>query len=387
MFNRENYLFALFSLVSLVIGILSIYFLANYFTIEEFGKIQLFLTIIGVLSIFYFSGFDIVIQKQIFEGNDDIVKYVRNKIMPWGFLFLPILGMVVLFYDDRWLALSFVILALGLFDKTTPILNSKLQFKSLRYIELISKLIVFCLVGVTIFSSLSVNEYLVLFTVVMIIILIARMIFSNRLLSFKCLNVEYKRLKEEGIKTSISTAYTTFSNWFEKLVLGFLDLSSLAIFVIGQLIPKVLKDNIKVLLTPTLNRWASKGFEYYASQISRHAFILWTIGILLSLTIMLLVEFVISSFFVKYESSIFVAQLLSLTLVFKFVELAKMSSLSLSQHTNVFNKINNIANTLKIALVVILVPFLGIDGAVFSIVLTEIVKFLIIQREFGNLLK
>jgi len=150
MLSRENYLFALFSIASLVIGILSTYVLADYFTVEAFGKIQLFLTVIGVMSIFYFSGFDIVIQKEIFEGKDDIVKYIRAKIMPWGFLFVPLLSIIVLFYDDLWLGLAFFIIALGLFDKTTPILNSKLQFKRLRYLELISKLALLLLVGVTI---------------------------------------------------------------------------------------------------------------------------------------------------------------------------------------------------------------------------------------------
>jgi len=387
MLSRENYLFALFSIASLVIGILSTYVLADYFTVEAFGKIQLFLTVIGVMSIFYFSGFDIVIQKEIFEGKDDIVKYIRAKIMPWGFLFVPLLSIIVLFYDDLWLGLAFFIIALGLFDKTTPILNSKLQFKRLRYLELISKLALLLLVGVTILYSLNVKEYLILFTITTMMIIIARIWFSSRFLHFKNLETDYESVTKEGIKTSTSTAYTTFSNWFEKLVLGFIDVTSLAVFVIGQLIPKVLKDNIKVLLTPTLNTWASKGFEYYASQISKHRHILWTIGILLSVIIMLLVEFVISNFFVKYESSILIAQLLSLTLVFKFIELAKMSSLSLSKHTNIFNKINNISNTIKIVCVAILVPTLGIYGAVYAILVTEVIRFVMIQKEFSKLWK
>lgn len=74
MLKRENIVFLIFSILSIILGLLTTYLLSNYFSIEDFGKLQLLLTLIGIFSIFNLSGFDIVIQKQIFNKNDDIVK-------------------------------------------------------------------------------------------------------------------------------------------------------------------------------------------------------------------------------------------------------------------------------------------------------------------------
>ena len=98
-----------------------------------------------------------------------------------------------------------------------------------------------------------------------------------------------------------------------------------------------------------------------------------------------MVDIIISNFFSKYEESILIAQLLSVTLIFKFVENIKMSSMALSKHTNIFNKINNMSNTLKIVLVLILVNMYGVYGAIASILIVEIFRFVLITKEFIKL--
>lgn len=167
--------------------------------------------------------------------------------------------------------------------------------------------------------------------------------------------------------------------------LGFIDPKILAVFVIGQLFPKVLKDNVKILLTPTLNVWASKGFIHYKKMIELYKLPLWLFGIGLYLLTYFLVDFVISNYFVKYEESIIVAQILAIPLIFKFVITLKMSAMSLSEYTYVFNKINNINNTIKLILISFLIPMFGINGAVSAIVITEVVHFLLITMEFKKI--
>jgi len=110
-------------------------------------------------------------------------------------------------------------------------------------------------------------------------------------------------------------------------------------------------------------------------------------GILMFLFIYFMVDIVISNYFIKYEESILIAQLLSITLIFKFVESIKMSSMALSKHTNIFNKINNITNTFKIILAGSLIPFYEIYGAILSILIVETFKFLLITTEYAKLTK
>lgn len=129
MLKRENIVFLIFSILSIILGLLTTYLLSNYFSIEDFGKLQLLLTLIGIFSIFNLSGFDIVIQKQIFNKNDDIVKYVLKNIMPFSLILMTIVLAVTYFlteYKDL-LLFVFIITSITLFDKTNAILNAKLK--------------------------------------------------------------------------------------------------------------------------------------------------------------------------------------------------------------------------------------------------------------------
>jgi len=389
MLKKENFLFGLFSLVGLSIGFLSTYLLSNYFTVEVFGEIQLFVTLLGILTIFYLPGFDIVITKQIYKHNDNIVKYVLYSIMPYAILPLLIILLSIYFFSeklDTFIFYAGAIILFTMFDKTTAILNAKLKFKQLRYIEIYTKILILCMVCFVVFMQYNMLAYVILFTVMSTFIIVVRIYYSHTFLSLsnKC-TLDKDILKAEGIKTTFSSAYTVIATWSEKLVLGILDPGLLAYFVIGQMFPKVLKDNIKVLLTPTLSTWASSGFEYYKEMIYRYKYHLWGIGIVFYFILFVSVDVLISNFFTKYEESIFIAQMLSISLIFKFVEMAKMSSMALSKHTNVFNKINNKINSVKIVLVIILIPLYGINGAVISILTVEVIRFYLVNKEFSKL--
>ncbi|WED26874.1 oligosaccharide flippase family protein [Vibrio sp. DW001] len=389
MLKKENFIFLLFSVISMLIGIVSTYLLSNYFTVEDFGKVQLLLTFVGVFSIFGLSGFDVVIQKQIYNKDDGFVYYLLKNIMPLSLMLLTLVVFIILLCieEDYYLILSaFLISSFNLFDRTSAILNSKLKFKIIRYIELITKVVFFGVVVVSVYIGVNAPNYIFIYTTVGMSIVLFRIIYSKSLLTIKSKpNINYKYLISGGISTTFSSSFTVFTNYSEKLVLGYLDTSQLAIFTIAQLFPRVLKDNIKIVLSPTLNTWASRGFKYYKTMIRKNEAILWGVGILFYIILYFMVDFFISNFFVKYTDSILISQLLSITIIFKFVESVKMSSMALSDHTPVFNKINNISNTLKILLVTFLVNIYGIYGAVATILIVEVVRFLFMTKEFNRL--
>jgi O-antigen/teichoic acid export membrane protein len=388
MVKKENLVFLLFSIVSISIGILTTYLVSNYLTIEDFGRLQFLLTLVGIGTIFYMSGFDIVIQKQIFDKNDEVVEYILKNVMPFSFILLIFIFSIYYTFIEKnseLLLYATIIVSIGLFDKSNAILNSKLMFKQLRYLELYSKLLLLSLASAAVIFKYTLLTYMVLFSLTSVLIIIVRIFYTKRQLILKDNNIDYENIKDEGIKTTISTSYAILSNWSEKLVLGMLDSNLLAIFVIGQLFPKVIKDNVKILLIPTLNTLASKGFDYYKSMINKYELTLWVFGIIIYTIFYFMVDIIISNFFSKYEESILIAQLLSVTLIFKFVENIKMSSMALSKHTNIFNKINNMSNTLKIVLVLILVNMYGVYGAIASILIVEIFRFVLITKEFIKL--
>lgn len=390
MINSENIKFAIFSLVSLCIAIFTTYLLSNYFSIEDFGKIQFLLTIIGVLSIFYFSGFDIIIQKKIFKNKDRAVLFVFKKIIPIGFVLLWSVVFCSYCFFQEYFELIFlggIVVTIGMFDRTSAIMNSKLAFKNLRYVELVSKILILVLVIFVVFFSVEIEQYLIFFAIASGVILLGRIFYSMKQLDFinSDTNIDYTLIVREGTSTALSTSYTILTSWIERVILGFISLELLAIFVIGQLFPKVVKDNVKILLVPTLNTWASKGFEYYGKMIEKYQLKFYMLGIFSFVVLYFLIELIIENLFLKYQESILIAQILSITLIFKFVETIKISSIALSEHTHIFNKINNITNTIKISFVIILVPLFEVYGAVFSIVIVEILRFFLIVKEFKKL--
>ena len=330
-----------------------------------------------------------MIQKQIFNKNDQIVKYVLKNIMPLSLILLCFTSLLIYFVlkeNKNLILFATVIVSFGLFDKTTAILNSKLKFKQLRYIELYTKILLLLYALIMINLDSSIQTYIIGFTLVSLVIFSTRILYSWKQLRFKeFTNVNYHNIRSEGIQTSLSTSYTILANWSEKFILGMIDTVSLSILVIGQLFPRVIKDNIKVLLTPSLNTWASKGFNYYKMMIKRYKLFFIILGIFMFIILYFLIDIIISNFFGKYESSIIIAQLLSVTLSFKFIELILMSSIALSSHTNIFNKINNIVNSFKIVLVITLIPIFGIYGAVASILLVDTLRFYLVVYEFRKL--
>ncbi|SFO93678.1 oligosaccharide flippase family protein [Hydrogenimonas thermophila] len=388
MLKKENIYFLFFSLVSTSIGIFTTFLLSNYFSIEDFGKLQYLLTLVGVFTIFYLSGFDITIQKQIFKRNDYIVKYLLKNVMPFSLILLTIISIAIYFFLEKNRELIFyaaIITSIGIFDKTNAILNSKLKFKQLRYLNLYTKVFILIIVLIAIEINFSIETYIIVFTAASIAILIGRILYSQRYLEISNNIFDKHFIIKEGFLTTLSSSYNILANWSEKVILGVLDINSLAIFTIGQLFPKVIKDNVKVILIPTLNFWASKGFEHYKSMIKKYQYIMWIAGILLYVAIYFMAEIIIINFFPKYEDSIMIIQLLSIPLVFKFIENMKMSSMALSKYTNVFNKINNISNTLKIVLVSVLIPLYGVLGAIASILIVETIRFILVTIEFNKL--
>jgi O-antigen/teichoic acid export membrane protein len=387
MLKKENFIFLVFSIFSMCIGIFSTYLLSSEFTIEDFGRIQLLITFVGFFSIFSLPGLDVIIQKQIYIKEDSFVLYTLKRISPFSFLLLIITALIAYLNMDvnsDLIIPAAIIASFNIFDKTNAILNAKLEFKVMRYLEIITRFAFCFVVIISVYMGLDLYVYIVIYTAFSAFIVVGRIFYSKKFL-INNQNFNYKHLIKEGMNTTYSSSYITLANYSEKLILGYLDMTQLAIFSIGQLFPKLIKDNIKIMLTPTLNVWASRGFIYYKKMILKNEFFLWALGIIFYIVLYFMVELVIKFFFIKYESSIVIAQLLSLTIIFKFVENVKMSSMALSQYTSVFNGINNVVNTLKIILVLCFVYPYGMYGAVFSILMTDCIRFIIITRKFKKL--
>ncbi len=389
MFNKESILFLLFSWVSLALGILITYLLSDYFSVADFGNIQFFITSLGILSIFYLSGYDFSIQKKIFKHDDTYVLYILKRIMPYSLVALLLLLFILRFIEvphKNLIEIACIVTIFGIFDKFNSILNAKLMFKQMRYIELFTKILLLSTALVTIYFNFDYTQYIFIYASLYALIIIFRILYSLKLLdvgSKKDFN--YDETTKEANITSASTIYTIIAIWIERFILGFTDTTLLGIFVIAQIIPRTIKDNVKVFLKPTVNTWAKKGFRYYSLMVKKYQVLLLLMGMASFVIVSIACDMIINAYFTKYTNAILYAQILSISLIIKFLEFVIMTGFSLSKHTMLFNKINTVTNTIKIVTSIILIPIFGIYGAITSILLFEITKSVIVYFSFLKL--
>lgn len=374
--SKENLLFLLFSVTGMLVAIFNNSLLANYFSLREFGSYQLLITYLGVLVIFNLTGFDAYIQKTHLKGDAQYFYHVLKRILPVALLLLLVLLLIVniLKFENRLVInLAFIITMVSIFDKLACVLEITRKFKYLRYVELLIKLTFLGLTYATILSNLSLETYLIGFSMLYLLQAMIKILLSLSLVGNSTLvNVsDRKSTDRDALKRVVSISYATIAVWIERLILGFMDPALLAIFSIGYLVPRLAKDNIKTLLKPTIFSWVGLPPKQFKHKLIKHTPMLLFFGVVAAGAICLLMQPFINLFFSKFEDSVLISQILSLQLVFVFLIYSMAAFLTYTEHTAKVNFIENTSNTLKLVLSVCLVPTFLIEGALLSVILSE----------------
>ena len=135
-----------------------------------------------------------------------------------------------------------------------------------------------------------------------------------------------------------------------------------------------MKDNVKVLLKPTLYKIANDSTENNFNLIKNNYLSYIAVGFILFLFLNIIIEPFINIFFGKYTNSIIITRILSVQLILIFLVNVLSYQILFSDKTKSVNKIENSTNILRIISGTILIYYFGLNGAVLSLVISEMLR-------------
>ena len=302
-------------------------FLARTLTLETMGKYQYYLSFVAFFQFVTLPGMNSAITKGALKGYDTflfvgIKRAFRTSLIFSVFIvFVAIISSRILSNQDIFIGLlvcSFFIplQALQKFDsfllgkkkffqsRSLTVLNVIFQ-GSLFYAILTFTKNIFFLLGALFISNLI---------YVAITYFMSKLFFKNSETDKKIDN----SLNEIGIKLSFLQIFNQIVGNLDRIILGTMNPSILAIYHVGSIIPRSIKDNLKIILNVPIMHWGSLSKKENLRNIKKYGFIFFLGGVGVTLGLWVLAEYLILYFYGdKYTSSIMIIRFLSLSIPLK----------------------------------------------------------------------
>jgi len=395
--SKEIVLSIVFNIATILISLSFVSYLSKNLSIEDFGNYQFILTLIAFLGIFSMGGVNIILNRNILKGKDGIfnaIFYRNYKIVLFFFFFFLLLIIITNFFIidsrlDLLLIALFFLPILGL-EKYEAILYAKQEFIKVRLLSFFNTL---CYVLLSIFIYSYTQNYLYIFLImffVKLITIVIGLIYSKRLLSFdeNTINYSYEKELKDSYKLSFLSFYNVGIGLLDKLILGFLDVHLLAIYAIGILIPLKVKDQVKLVISILVQKWAKEGAQNYIKYIECYILYIVLFNILIAFLLSYLAEFYIPILFDKeYLKSIMVVWIISFTLPFMISEYIYQTYIITFHNTKFYRIVTYSKHILYIGLLFFLLPKYGIEGIAFAFFLRSFYSFMLNYFYFLKLKK
>ncbi|MBA3733393.1 oligosaccharide flippase family protein [Patescibacteria group bacterium] len=365
---------------------------ANLLSPEIFGVYKYILSITSLLTITTLSGMDSALTQAIARGFDGTLAPAVRAKMKWGVLgsFLSLLlGGYYYLHGNMTMAIAFCSIAIFMpFTESLDMYNSMLWGKKLFSVQVNYNIVkkIFALVSLVTTIFLTHNIYIILF-VYFISVIIPNLIFLNRT---KKIYAKNNDVDPEAINYGkhLSGAYiisTILSELDKVLVFHFVGAIDLAIYSLAT----APTDQIKGLLK-NVNSLAMPQFSQRSVEEIKQT--LWHKVIILTLFITTIVIFYIlispiffKIFFPKYLSSIYYSQILSISLIPVIISGFIYTILESQKSQKEIYQYNLYGNLFGIIILIPLVYFFGIWGAISSKIITRFFSLGLVSKLIRNI--
>jgi O-antigen/teichoic acid export membrane protein len=364
-----------------VLGLATTYFLVRALSQESYGEYNFLLSVVGLLSIFALPGLNEAIMQSVARGKVGTYR----AALPLGF-FSSFLGSLILFGFGVWYwNQNDLVLATTLFFASAvfPFAHGLEQWRSIktgqedfvsiaRWEGAISLVTALLIIGGI---HLIPGNILVPLGV---ILLVKSM--QNLWLTCTALKRTGKNQPAEtgslsyGVKTSFYSALGLISMYIDKLLLFFfLSPASLAIYVVAERFPKIIKNLIKNLATVVAPRFAKH--RHYTPQLD--TFIKYFSGgaaiFILVFAFAILPWLVILIFGESYREAVPYAQALMCTVAIANSVPIRIRFIKSKLDAKSFKEIITIMSVTRILTSFIFIPTMGLTGAVIAVFLSRII--------------
>lgn len=358
------------------VGSLSGFFLAivyaNFLPKEEYATYKYLLSIAALFSIITLPGIETSLIRSIAKGyegsyNTGLIKRLKWSII--GGLIAATLAGYYFFKGNHILSIGLVIIAI-----TSPIINcfsmvSLLQGKKLwktsSILNIIKTLILFILITL---STYYFPKALPLLLTSYLTTAVIQLIYFKYLIKKYPLNnnIDTECLKL-GKHLSLMSALGTISEHIDKIIIWkFLGANELAIYSFAQIPINQLKDFLRSISILAFPKIAQQKSSVTKKTLLPKIFKLTIILLIPTFIYFISAPFLFRIFFPQYLNSVFYSQILAFTWL--LFPLRMLSQTLISETKTKFLYIIQVLDPLvKITMYIILIPALGISGAIFSI--------------------
>src|SRR3989338_365759 len=368
--------------ISAVLSLLSAVAFGNLLSPETYGTYKYILVIIGTLAIFSLPGMNMSVMRTVAQGFRGSLKRALTEKITWG-LIGGILSMILAAYygirgNSIFMMAFFMAAIIVPFMDSFTIYNGRLQGQ--KRFDLLTKYNVLIHAGTvlaTIITLFLTDHVLFLLPSYLAETVFFRMIVYRKSEAVaETADILNKDTISYGKHLSVIAVVGTIASQLDILLLGnFLGATTVAIywFALAPLNP--VKTLIKSIVNLSLPKFANKDIRLIRKTLPKKIMQSAPLVVIPTILYILLVPFLFRWFFPQYTSSIFFAQLAGLSLLFfpeKFMGAALMATeKKKALYWN--NSINAIAHIILLA---IFVPWLGVLGAIISLLVHHVIALL-----------
>lgn len=364
--------------VSSVIALLMAIAFANLVSPTAYGGYKYLLSFSGLLAIFTLSGLNTAVTQATARGLDGSV-WTAFKYRLQGGFFLTLLGLIISGYyylaGNNWLSAGFLLISLFTpFMESaiiyTSVLSGKRLFRLSATYNVISQFIASLIIFITINLT---NEVW--------IILLSYLASYAGLNLFFLLKVTREQVKNNdidpetikfGLRLSGVNVLASVANYLDSIILWhFLGPIQVATYTFAQATITPSKTLLKSFFNLAMPKFAARDLKEIKKTLPAKMLKAFGLVILPVIILILIIPIVFQLFFPAYLASIPYAQVLALTLIFFPEKLMGIMFTAQMKEKQLYTL--NIVNPLiKIILILILIPLYGLWGAVWAILIQQV---------------
>lgn len=382
------------TLISTLFGLISSMALARITSQESYGTYIYVLTVLSLLSIFSITGMNTAIQRAASRSNDKILTEGTKSRFKWSLLGSIVIFAISMYYfysgniilGKCFLFSTFIFPFYASFDSFLYFFMGKMKFN--LYTLNKSILLIFPVIMILVILTIT-NDILWIIVVYLSSYTIIQLYLWNRTLKTEKLN---DKLDNEEIKygkvLTLQGLIPTIVNQLDTIVIGnFLSLSQLAIFSIAvyvQNFAQTPRGILMDLIFPKIARMDNHSSTKIVLEKVKYVLI---ISIIISAIFAVIIPFIIPLIYSnKYSDSIFLSELLLISEIVSAPGGVFTQALKAQRRSKDLWNLNISSRGIQAILIIVLIPLLGLLGAVvvriiYGILVSFIAYYIIKSRK------
>ena len=362
--------------LSLLLSVLFARFTAQ----ELYGQYKFALSVFSLLSILALPGMAQAITQSVAKGYSwSVIRGTKTKIK-WSLLAWPALAGIAVYFisfkGDRigWavlIGISLFSLAHG-FDNNAFFTGQK-RFKANGIIFMCQRLIAVAMVSGSIFLFGDIVAVVTAYLLSHAILNLAIFTRITREIRGEPDQVDSGLIKYGKQLTATTILMKVAKSLDHLFIASFLGFQAVAVFAIAQAVPNAAKGSFKQISSLTLPKFtAAKTADMY-KKLRFKLLQLLAIGGIATVALMIALPFFIPAVYsAKYAHSVLPAEILAISVILSPLSEVLLSALTSHKRVRELYYLRTLVPVTRIALLVLLIPFLGVTGAALSIVLSQL---------------